>query len=163
MTDGVTQLADLFHTGVVVEDIHAAIAAYSATGAMFTEVRDITLDVVVDGERRTERILVAYTTQGPMYVELIQELEGDIWGPSALNLNHLGYWVEDVETAAKELESAGFKLRMLPAANPPRIGYLSGPGNVWVELVAPPVRPSLEQWLATSYAGPDAPPTAIRA
>jgi hypothetical protein len=156
-------LADLFHTGVVVEDIHAAIAAYSATGAIFTEVRDITMDVLLDGERRTEHMLVAYTTQGPMFVELIQELEGDIWGSSALNLNHLGYWVEDVETAAKELESAGFKLRILPAASPPRIGYLSGPGNVWVELVAPAVRSSLDQWLATSYGGPDAPPTPIKA
>ena len=153
MIDARRQLADLFHTGVVVEDIHAAIAAYTATGAEFTEVRDITMDVVLDGERRTEHMLAAYTKQGPPYVEFIQELAGDIWGPDALNLNHLGYWVEDVERAAKELERSGFTLRLLPAATPARIGYLSGPGNVWVELVAPAVRPSLDQWLATTYTG----------
>jgi hypothetical protein len=163
MTDARPPLADLFHTGVVVEDIHAAIAAYAATGASFSEVRDITMEVVLDGERRTEHMLAAYTKQGPGYVELIQELEGDIWGPSALNMNHLGYWVEDVESAAKELERSGFTLRLLPAARPPRIGYLSGPGNVWVELVAPAVRSSLDQWLATSYAGPDVPPVRIGA
>jgi len=161
MTDAQLQLADLFHAGVVVEDIHAAIAAYSATGATFTEVRDITLDVVLAGERRTEHMLATYTKQGPVHVELIQELEGDIWGPGAMNLNHVGYWVEDVEIAAKELERAGFKLRLLNATSPPRIGYLSGPGNVWVELVGPAVRSSLEQWLTTSYAGPDAPPAPI--
>lgn len=162
MTDTRPPLTAPYHTGVVVEDIHAAIAAYAATGATFTEVRDITMDVVLDGEVRTERMLAAYTRQGPGYVELIQELEGDIWGPSALNMNHVGYWVEDVESAAEELERSGFTLRLLPAARPPRIGYLSGPGNLWVELVGSVVRPSLDQWLATSYAGPDTPPACIR-
>lgn len=157
MTDARKQLADLFHTGVVVEDIHAAIAAYTATGVTFTEVREITMDVLLDGERRTEHMLAAYTKQGPPYVELIQELDGDMWGPGALNLNHLGYWVEDVEGAAAELERSGFTLRLLPVARPARIGYLSGPGNVWVEVVAPAVRTSLDQWLATSYAGPARP------
>ncbi|MER7684947.1 VOC family protein [Streptomyces sp. NPDC097610] len=163
MTGTRPPLADLYHTGVVVEDIHEAIAAYAATGAAFAEVRDITMEVVLDGERRMERMLATYTKQGPGHVELIQELEGGIWGPSALNLNHVGYWVEDVESAAEELEKSGFKLRLLPAARPPRLAYLSGPGNIWVELVGPAVRPSLEQWLATSYAGSDALPTCIRA
>jgi len=89
------------------------------------------------------------------------ELEGNIWGADALDLNHLGCWVDDVEMAAKELEASGFELRLLPAATPPRIGYLSGPGSIWVELVGPAVRASLEQWLATEYAGPDAPPVTI--
>jgi catechol 2,3-dioxygenase-like lactoylglutathione lyase family enzyme len=154
MTGADAQFAELFHTGVVVEDIDAAIAAYTATGVTFTEVRDITLDVIVDGARRTEHMLAAYTKEGPPYLELIQELDGDIWGSNALNLNHLGYWVDDVEAAAGKLEQAGFALRLRPAASPPRLAYLSGPGNVWVELVAPAVRASLAQWLATTYAGP---------
>ena len=57
-----------------------------------------------------------------------------------------------MESVAKELERSGFTLRLVPAASPPRIGYLSGPGNMWIELVGPAVRPSLDQWLATSYA-----------
>ena len=145
--------ADLFHSGVVVTDIQAAIAAYSATGVMFTEVRDITLDVVVDGEQRTEHMLAAYTKQGPPHVELIQELDGAIWGPDALNLNHLGYWAQDVEVTAKALEQAGFRLRITPPASPPRIAYLSGPGSVWVELCGPGVRTMLAQWLTTCYGG----------
>jgi Glyoxalase/Bleomycin resistance protein/Dioxygenase superfamily len=163
MTEPLSQLADLYHAGVVVEDIHAAIAAYSATGVTLAEIRDITLEVVLDGERRTEHMLATYSKQGPVHVELIQEVEGDIWGAGFLNMNHLGYWVEDVQNAAEELEKAGFALRMVNATNPPRIGYLSGPGNVWVELVAPAVRSSLGEWLTTSYAGPDVPPASIRA
>ncbi|NGP05833.1 VOC family protein [Rhodococcus sp. 14C212] len=151
-------MADLFHVGVVVEDIHEAIAAYSATGATFTEVRDITLEVVLDGVRRTEHMFAAYTKQGPPYLELIQELEGNIWGSDALDLNHLGYWAEDVDATAKTLEQAGFTLRMMPPASPPRIAYLSGPGSIWVELCGPGVRTMLAEWLTTSYAGPDSLP-----
>lgn len=154
-------VADLFHTGVVVRDIHAAIAAYHALGVTFTEVRDITIDVVVDGEHNTEHMLAAYTKQGPPHVELIQELDGDIWGPDALNLNHLGYWAEDVEAAAKALEQAGFRLRITPPASPPRIAYLSGPGSVWIELCGPGVRTMLAQWLTTCYAGPHTPAARI--
>lgn len=157
MADGRPQLANLYHTGVVVEDIHAAIAAYSAIGMTFSEVRDISFEVLVDGKPRTAHIRAAYSQQGPPHVEFIQDLAGDIWAPDALDLNHLGFWVEDVEVAVAELERSGFALRVRPAATPPRLAYLSGPGSVWVELVAPAVRSSLEQWLATSYIAPAAP------
>lgn len=157
------QLPELFHTGVIVDDIFAAIASYAGLGVTFTEVRDITLKVVVDGESRTERMLAAYTRQGPPYVELIQELDGDIWGPRALNLNHLGYWVEDVEQAARDLQAQGFVLRMVPDSSPPHFAYLLGHGSLWVELCGPSVRPMLRQWLMTCFEGPDAPPVRIQA
>lgn len=94
-------------------------------------------------------------------MELIQEVDGDIWGAAALNLNHLGFWVEDVEKAAERLQEAGLELRMVSAASPPRFAYLSGPGDVWVELCGPGVRTMLSQWLSTAYQGPDTPPVPI--
>ena len=46
--------------------------------------------------------------QGPHHVELVQSIPGTLWTVVAPgHAHHLGYWVDDVPSAAAELERVG--------------------------------------------------------
>jgi hypothetical protein len=92
---------NFFHVGIVVEDIHTAMDELGASlGVTWEEPHTSTY-----GE---STITVAYTIEGPPYLELVQ---GDKEGPwsteDGSRLDHIGYWSDDVEGDSQRLSDSG--------------------------------------------------------
>lgn len=148
-------MMELYHYGFVVEDIEVAMATYGAPlGLTWAPVATREVRVVVDGGTPTDvRLLATYSQQGAPYVELIQELEGDVWGHGALGLNHIGFWVPDLAEGVETLRASGMDacVQAVDAdGEPTRFSYQSlrgAAGLPWVELVDEAVKPQLMDWI----------------
>lgn len=107
MTDFASAAGELrlHHTGIVVQDLDAAIASYEALGFR-------------DGERHEipEQDIVAVTFRaGPGWLELIQPTDPD--GPIARYMakrgegtHHVAYAVDDIDAELQRLKAAGVRL-----------------------------------------------------
>jgi hypothetical protein len=64
------------------------------------------------GELSTAHLRVAYSRQGPPYLELIQVLKpaGPFSSEDAARIHHVGSWCEDLATAEGDLVDGGWKL-----------------------------------------------------
>lgn len=146
---------ELYHVGYVVDDIQAAMAHYGkALGLTWAVVTPRSLRVVVDGSETPQEVelLATYSVQGPPYVELIQELSGEVWGGGARCLDHLGFWVDDLAGAFAELRSEGLDASVQAVDDhgcPIRFSYQRGasPSGPWIELVDRSVQPALLAWV----------------
>lgn len=146
---------ELYHVGYVVDDIQAAMAHYGkALGLTWAVVTPRSLRVVVDGSETPQEVelLATYSMQGPPYVELIQELSGDVWGRGARCLDHLGFWVDDLAGAFAELRSEGLDASVQAVDDhgcPIRFSYQRGASQSgpWIELVDRSVQPALLAWV----------------
>ncbi len=147
---------DMYHVGVVVPDARAAMQQYSdALGFSWTELGSTTLDVVVDGRVREARIAATYSREGPPYLELVEELSGDVWAPAALALNHVGMWTDDLAGSVQRLEAAGMpgRVRHVPTAGQPELfSYHDTGTGTWWELVSTAFLPRLEGRLSRARA-----------
>jgi predicted enzyme related to lactoylglutathione lyase len=90
-----------FHVGIVVEDIRAAMNEFSAlVGVTWEEPHTSTYG---DSE-----IVVAYTIEGPPYLELIQGGVGGPWSvEGGSRLDHIGYSSDDVEGDSRRFDASG--------------------------------------------------------
>ncbi|MFV2174060.1 VOC family protein [Actinomadura sp. LOL_016] len=131
--------ADLFHTGIVVDDLSSA--AEELGGLLDTtwrtggaEVRLTTGDGV-----RTVRTAYALSHEGGHRIELCQSIEGTLWTASAPgHAHHLGYWVEDVAASSAELERLGSpRIASISIADgaPPLCAYHRTKSGLYVEIV----------------------------
>lgn len=149
---------ELYHVGLVVPDITAAVEQYrDLFGLRFASLRRTFLEVRVNGAIRTPELIVSYTMDGPPYVELIEELSGGTWAADALGLNHIGFWAKDLPAAAARLEASGLATQVRdngPDDRPARFTYHPGLGGMWVELVAPQFARTLHEWFAATLATP---------
>jgi Glyoxalase/Bleomycin resistance protein/Dioxygenase superfamily len=147
---------DMYHVGVVVPDVRAAMAQYSeALGFTWSAVGDTTLDVLVDGRARQARIAATYSLEGPPYLELVEERSGAVWAAGALGLQHVGLWTDDLEGSIARLDGAGLpgRVRHLPGEGQPTLfSYHDGGAGLWWELVSTAFRPRLERRLGTREA-----------
>jgi catechol 2,3-dioxygenase-like lactoylglutathione lyase family enzyme len=144
---------DMYHVGVVVPDVRAAMDRYSdALGFTWSAVGDSTFDVLVDGRRQEARIAATYSLEGPPYLELVEERSGGVWAAEALGLQHVGFWVDDLEGTIARFDGAGMpgRVRHLPAEGKPALfSYHDGGAGLWWELVSTAFRPRLETRLRT--------------
>ncbi|MFO7165834.1 MAG: VOC family protein [Mycolicibacterium hassiacum] len=101
---------DLYHTGVVVADLDAAMARLSAIGGYeWTAPLEFSLPVRIADTDRTVDFRFAYSLQAP-HLELVQQIPGTIWTPVPGNAaHHLGYFVDDVAAVSERLAAAGFE------------------------------------------------------
>ncbi len=154
MMERLTDKPEMYHMGLVVPDVAAAVEQYSdLLGVRFATLRRSTLDVMVDGVRRSPELLVSYSIDGPPHIELIEEKSGQTWAQDCLGLNHIGFWAKDLRAAAARLEAGGMPARVHDVGEdgrPGRFTYHPGLGGVWVELVAPGFALTLENWIAAS-------------
>ena len=148
---------ELYHIGLIVPDLHAAMAQYTATfGFGWATVHESTPEVMVDGERRQAQIAVTYSIQGPPYLELVQERRGSIWGADGLALTHVGFWAEDLGAGQRALEASGLAARVRDAGrggHPARFSYHPFAGGLWIELVHTSFKTQLADWIADTLAG----------
>jgi hypothetical protein len=100
--------ADLWHTGIVVDDLAAAKDELGAAlGVTWFEgggeVRLRTGDEV-----RSVRTSYALSQDGPHHVELCQSVAGTLWTVAPPGqVHHLGWWTEDVVATSAALEAEG--------------------------------------------------------
>ncbi|MEU6263037.1 VOC family protein [Saccharopolyspora shandongensis] len=101
-------LAELHHVGVVVADIERAAAdverIYGLSVTVFDETR---FTCRISGVEHTVVQRIGLSAGPPPHLELIREVPGsEIWTPTP-GIHHLGFVVDDLATAARELELAG--------------------------------------------------------
>lgn len=145
-----SRIGDLFHTGMVVDDIEQAMADLSvALGVHWTSVS--TRNTVVRTEAGDEAgdLLVTYTIEGPPHIELIEDRARGIW--HARGLDHLGFWVDDLPAAMARLEAAGHASiahGLDDAGRADRFAYHENANGLAIELVDRRIQDDFAGWLA---------------
>jgi Glyoxalase/Bleomycin resistance protein/Dioxygenase superfamily len=138
---------DLFHTGIVVDDLAAAMDDLGPRlGVTWTEGGG-QIHLVVDGVGRPVRTAYAMSRQGPHHVELCQAVEGTFWTVAGNgHAHHLGYWTADVAATSAALELAGMRLVgsiSFSPGRPPVCAYHQDRNGLYVEIVGAALRPIL--------------------
>jgi catechol 2,3-dioxygenase-like lactoylglutathione lyase family enzyme len=141
---------DLYHVGLTVADLDAAMAQYAdAFGFSWRNVHESTMNVLVDGQPRRAEIAVTYSVQGPPYLELVEERRGSVWGASGYGLNQVGFWAEDVRAAMSRLDASGLVAEVSADGSegrPVRYSYHRLAGGLWLELVHTSFADDLTAW-----------------
>ena len=108
MTADALKPADLFHVGVMVTDLPAAMARMSTIGYRWNDVQTGTLPVRLASGVQQLDFRFVYSLDTP-HVELVQEIPGTPWTSAPGNApHHLGYYVDDFPAALESLQAAGF-------------------------------------------------------
>jgi catechol 2,3-dioxygenase-like lactoylglutathione lyase family enzyme len=133
---------ELYHTGIVVDDVEAAKAEYTdVMGVEWGPEGEYDVPVWLPDGRRNVTFKMAYTAQGPHRLELVRAIPGTLWtvtGPGMAH--HLGYWSDDVTGASEELSRRGLALLAKVAvdeddANPVAVFHQARTG-AYIELVS---------------------------
>lgn len=130
---------DLYHTGIVVPDLEAAMARFTAlAGYRWIKPMRYTLPFrTVTGPRELTSNLV-YSVQAP-YIELVQEVPGTPWVAAPGNaVHHLGYFADDLAETAAMLEDNGFTFEMtgdVPGSKLAMFAYYVDAGGTRIEIV----------------------------
>ena len=100
-----------FHSGHIVTDIEQSCAELTAAlGVRWSPIQDREL-----GEWRSR---IAFSVDGPPYLEIIQGSPGSPWDAEAFGdqLHHIGYWSDDVAADGARLIAAGMPVILDGAA-----------------------------------------------
>jgi hypothetical protein len=142
--------ADLFHTGIVVDDLEAAKSELGEALGVTWHDGGADIRMISDDGARTVRSAYALSIEGPHHVELVQSIEGTVWTVAAPgHAHHLGYWVEDVAaTAAALVERGAAPIVAIAIADdrPPMCAYLRTKNGLCVEIVDRALRKVLFPW-----------------
>lgn len=125
--------ADFYHVGIVVPDIDSAAKRLTdAAGYRWTKPVEYSLAVrTAAGEFELSNRFV-YSVQAP-HLELVQEVPGTVWTATA---HHLGYWVDDIASAAAQLEQVGYTLEARPAGDTlSKFAYYTDAAGIRIEIV----------------------------
>lgn len=129
--------ADLYHVGLVVDDIDAAAARLTAAaGYHWTAPLAYTISVTTEGGDIDVPLRFVYSIEAP-HLELIEQVPGTLWTAApGQPAHHLGYWVDDLGAAAADLQRAGYRLEARPSGPAlSTFAYLRDPSGLRVELV----------------------------
>jgi catechol 2,3-dioxygenase-like lactoylglutathione lyase family enzyme len=150
---------DVFHVGVRVPDLDAAMADVGPTmGITWAEARENERQALWTPEGGTQEIRLRYTysAEGPQHVELLEGSPGSFWdGRGAPGTHHVGVWVDDLTAETERIVAAGWTL--VGAHRDPGDGggygifsYLQPPSGLIVELVDRAALAPFEQWWAAA-------------
>ncbi len=104
---------DLYHTGIVVPDLDAAMARFTGlAGYRWIAPMSYTLPFRTATGTRELASTIVYSVQAP-YIELVQEVPGTPWVAAPGNaVHHLGYFTDNLVQTAQLLEDSGFSFEM---------------------------------------------------
>jgi hypothetical protein len=146
---------DLYHTGLVVEDI-------DATMRWFTEVAgyewcdQFAGEQVVQlpsGERKVQ-FRGVYSLSEPR-LELVGTVPDTLWQPTNAGVHHLGYWSDDVDGDVATLAANGVQLEawsLLPNGSS-LWAYCRAASGTRVELVSRVLEPAMSAWWTAGRKG----------
>jgi catechol 2,3-dioxygenase-like lactoylglutathione lyase family enzyme len=130
---------DLYHTGIVVPDLDAAIARFSTLGGYeWINPLSYTLPFRTATESRELTSTIVYSVQAP-HIELVQEVPGTPWTAAPGNaVHHLGYFTDDLLGSARLLEDNGFIFEMtadMPESELALFAYYVDASGTRIEIV----------------------------
>ena len=142
---------NLYHTGIVVPDLDAAVRRFTAmAGYSFTTPIAGPVTIRTATGQQTVDLRFVYSLQAP-HVELIQEVPGTPWIAARGNaVHHLGYFTDDFAATASALQADGFSLELCPAGDddaPSIFAYYLSPDGIRVEIVDRKVFGDLDAFL----------------
>lgn len=115
------------HVGVVVEDAERSARFY----------RDV-LQCEADGSYEDQRIKLLYFRAGTLVIELLQYLTGDAVERKAGRVDHIAFYVDDMDAAVARLASQGaefiFKEPVVMAGGK-KIFFFAGPDGERLEFI----------------------------
>jgi catechol 2,3-dioxygenase-like lactoylglutathione lyase family enzyme len=163
-------LGELWHVGIVVDDLDATARELGATlGHSFTSVQEQEVTVVL-GDRsgaagasgssaasdpcvlETARVRWAATSGESPDWELIQAGSG-LWSTERSRgqaLHHLAYWSDDLEGDIARLRGQGYELEASgdDVEGRIRFAYLIAPGGIRIELGARHTQQAWDEWVS---------------
>lgn len=130
---------DLYHTGIVVPDLDAAIARFSALGGYeWITPLSYTLPFRTATESLELTSTIVYSVQAP-HIELVQEVPGTPWTAAPGNaVHHLGYFTDNLLESARLLEDNGFTFEMtadMPGSELALFAYYVDASGTRIEIV----------------------------
>lgn len=148
--------ANLFHSGIVVDDLERAMAELGEeVGVRWTPIIDNVRPIVTDGRTVDLRFRMVYSIDGPHRYELVQAIPGTLWQAvpeQPARLHHVGYWSDDIEADGAALERAGaptVAIAQTPDGGAPVFRYHRSRLGFYIELVSSSVRSGMERvWSA---------------
>jgi hypothetical protein len=148
------QASELYHAGVVVDDLDAAREALArAAGYVWTAPVESDVLVQFPDAERTVTLRVCFSTVSP-HVELIQSVPGTIWEPPSSGVHHLGYWADDVRADCRDLEAKGYAVEAWSDLGGLRtFAYCRAPLGPRIELVHRSFAPVLRGWITEAGGG----------
>jgi lactoylglutathione lyase len=145
---------NLYHTGIVVDDLEATIERLArVAGYSWTDIVSVDQAAVTPAGDVTIPMKMVYSGADPR-LELLQTVPGTVWTPADSGVHHIGYWSDDVESDLTTLESNGFALEV-KSYNPDGSGtllwaYARESGGPRIELVSRNMEPFIAYWWATA-------------
>ena len=132
--------ADLWHTGIVVDDLTAAMDELGDELGVTWYRGGAEVRMTTDSGVRSVTTAYALSKEGPHHVELGQSIEGTLWSVTAPgHAHHLGYWVDDVVAASAALTEMGSpvvaSIAMADDA-PPMCAYHQARNGLFLEVVS---------------------------
>ncbi|OBA74549.1 bleomycin resistance protein [Mycobacterium sp. 1554424.7] len=148
---------DLYHTGIVVPDLDAAMATLGElAGYRWIKPMSYTLPFRTASGVRELTSTIVYSLQSP-HIELAQEVPGSPWTAAPGNaVHHLGYFSDDLAESARALEANGFTLEMTadaPGSGLSLFAYFIDASGTRIEIVDRALFPDFPAFLQ-SMAGP---------
>jgi hypothetical protein len=139
--------AQLFHIGIVVENMPAALVELSSgLGLTWKGGSPETREVWLFGGKRTLEMRIAHSVQGSPHIEVIEAIPNTPWEPvKGLGVHHLCYWSDDAIQACRQLELRGFP-RVLGRSGAGS-GYFRSPSGVCIEVLPRSRCEDLTAWL----------------
>jgi len=128
---------DLYHVGLIVNDIDAAAERLTAvSGYEWTKPVEYALAVTTAEGDYEVPFKFIYSLQAP-HLELVQQVPGTIWAARpGMAAHHLGYWVDDITATASTLEGAGYRQEARPIGEElSTFAYYTDPAGVRIEVV----------------------------
>jgi hypothetical protein len=145
-------LGEMWHTGIVVADLDAAVADFrSRSGVRFTDPHIVPLTIRQrDAAGLADvRVRTVMSLGTPPYLELIEAIPGTVYSAGQV---HLGFWSDGLPAAVAAMTEAGCPQVMCDTgaddAGPDMMSYHQTPGGYVIEVVAPYLRPLVEQHMA---------------
>jgi catechol 2,3-dioxygenase-like lactoylglutathione lyase family enzyme len=142
---------DLYHTGIVVEDLDAAIARFSLLGGYrWTIPTDFPFTVWSPAGETAVTFRFVYSMEAP-HLELVQQVPGTVWMPAPGNaVHHLGYYADDLQASSAALAEAGLPIEacgVTDGQHPTTFAYHKGDDGIRVELVDRSVMGDIDNFL----------------
>jgi hypothetical protein len=146
---------DQFHTGIVVDDLDAALVDLSELfGYEWCPELHIQTPVVLPTGELTLDLRFTYSVTVPR-LELIQSIPGTLWVPAATSgVHHLGYWSDDVASDGDRLVARGYAVEATGARPDGNAiwAYHRNPAGPRIELVSNELREGLFQYWESGLA-----------
>lgn len=146
--------SDLFKVAYLVPDLDAAARDLARwLGVGFTPAVESPLELDTGGGREAVSLRYAYSTTGPLFIELLEaQAAGYYAAPEGAHLHHVGRWVDDLPAASAALEAEGLPREAAGVgpngASPALFVFHRGDHGTRVELVDRANKPNFDAWLA---------------